>query len=172
TPTSPARALSRVPQHCWHWLTRRTWSCRGRWWRSPGTVTCRGTARPASACSSSVSPTTSSGAETPTAARHREGLRFPGESSSPHEPAEAAMRSVRQLLSSGLVAVLALGLLIGLPSQAAAAEHHPRPASGSWEVQGRGWGHGIGMSQWGAQGAATQGLGHRKILEFYYPGTT
>ncbi len=28
------------------------------------------------------------------------------------------------------------------------------------------------MSQWGAQGAATQGLNAQQILDFYYPGTT
>ncbi len=81
------------------------------------------------------------------------------------------MRTVRRLLSSGLVAVLALAVLVGLPSQAAAAEHYPRPPSGTWEVQGRGWGHGRGLSQWGAQGAAEQGVPYREILAFYYPGT-
>jgi len=82
------------------------------------------------------------------------------------------MRSVRQILSSGLAAILALALIVVLPTQAAADEHYPRPSSGSWDVEGRGWGHGIGMSQWGAQGAALQGLTYREILAFYYPGTT
>jgi stage II sporulation protein D len=39
-------------------------------------------------------------------------------------------------------------------------------------VTGHGWGHGHGMSQWGAQGAALQGLPYDQILAFYYPGTT
>jgi stage II sporulation protein D len=39
-------------------------------------------------------------------------------------------------------------------------------------VDGRGWGHGIGMSQWGAQGFALRGTGYRAILQHYYPGTT
>jgi len=39
-------------------------------------------------------------------------------------------------------------------------------------VPGHGYGHGHGMSQWGAQGAARQGVGWRKIVEFYYPGTS
>ncbi|MDQ7992677.1 MAG: SpoIID/LytB domain-containing protein [Propionicimonas sp.] len=34
-----------------------------------------------------------------------------------------------------------------------------------------GWGHGRGMSQYGAQAAAKQGLSYSKILGFYYPGT-
>ena len=37
---------------------------------------------------------------------------------------------------------------------------------------GRGYGHGVGMCQWGAKGMAEQGYGARKILEFFYPGTT
>jgi stage II sporulation protein D len=37
---------------------------------------------------------------------------------------------------------------------------------------GRGYGHGVGMSQWGAKGMAEQGYRADKILEYYYPGTT
>jgi stage II sporulation protein D len=38
-------------------------------------------------------------------------------------------------------------------------------------VKGRGWGHGVGLSQWGARGFAERGWGHRRILAHYYPGT-
>jgi len=37
---------------------------------------------------------------------------------------------------------------------------------------GRGYGHGIGMSQWGAKGMAELGYTAERILEYYYPGTT
>jgi stage II sporulation protein D len=37
--------------------------------------------------------------------------------------------------------------------------------------QGRGYGHGVGMSQWGAKGMADQGFGYQRILEHYYRGT-
>jgi stage II sporulation protein D len=37
---------------------------------------------------------------------------------------------------------------------------------------GRGYGHGVGMCQWGAKGMAEQGHTARQILGFYYPGTT
>ncbi|MBI4562891.1 MAG: SpoIID/LytB domain-containing protein [Candidatus Rokubacteria bacterium] len=37
---------------------------------------------------------------------------------------------------------------------------------------GRGYGHGIGLSQWGARAMAEQGYRYRQILEFYYPGST
>lgn len=39
-------------------------------------------------------------------------------------------------------------------------------------IHGGGYGHGRGMSQWGAQGAALQGKSYRDILGFYYPGAT
>jgi stage II sporulation protein D len=47
------------------------------------------------------------------------------------------------------------------------------PAAGAahWEVRGRGWGHGIGMSQDGAEALARHGAGYRRILAQYYPGT-
>jgi stage II sporulation protein D len=39
-------------------------------------------------------------------------------------------------------------------------------------VKGRGFGHGIGMSQYGAQGFAQHGWDYRRILARYYKGTT
>ena len=36
---------------------------------------------------------------------------------------------------------------------------------------GRGWGHGVGLCQWGAMAMAEQGWSAEKILEHYYPGT-
>jgi stage II sporulation protein D len=38
-------------------------------------------------------------------------------------------------------------------------------------VHGHGWGHGVGMSQWGARGLARHGWGWQRILAHYYPGT-
>jgi stage II sporulation protein D len=60
-----------------------------------------------------------------------------------------------------LVLIAALALL--LPAAASAA-----PA---FIVSGRGWGHGVGMSQYGAEGYASHGWRHARILAHYYPGT-
>ena len=38
--------------------------------------------------------------------------------------------------------------------------------------KGRGWGHGVGMCQWGAYGMARAGMDYREILVHFYPGTT
>jgi stage II sporulation protein D len=47
------------------------------------------------------------------------------------------------------------------------------PASGATKlvVTGHGWGHGVGMSQWGARGFAQHGWSYERILAHYYPGT-
>lgn len=39
-------------------------------------------------------------------------------------------------------------------------------------VRGNGYGHGVGMCQWGAIGRARAGQDYRTILRAYYPGTT
>jgi len=44
-------------------------------------------------------------------------------------------------------------------------------ADGLLLVSGHGWGHGVGMSQWGAYGYALHGWSYKRILGHYYPGT-
>ncbi|WAS04711.1 SpoIID/LytB domain-containing protein [Gloeomargaritales cyanobacterium VI4D9] len=43
--------------------------------------------------------------------------------------------------------------------------------NGGFEFQGRGFGHGLGMSQWGAFGLAQRGYNYQQILQYYYQGT-
>ncbi|MEN9233377.1 MAG: SpoIID/LytB domain-containing protein [Gloeomargarita sp. DG02_1_bins_92] len=43
--------------------------------------------------------------------------------------------------------------------------------NGSFAFQGRGFGHGLGMSQWGAFGLAQRGYNYQQILQYYYQGT-
>jgi stage II sporulation protein D len=40
-----------------------------------------------------------------------------------------------------------------------------------YDFYGRGWGHGLGMCQWGAKGLAERGRSYKNILKFYFPGT-
>ena len=47
----------------------------------------------------------------------------------------------------------------------------PASAATKLVVTGRGWGHGVGMSQWGAYGYASHGWTWQRILAHYYPGT-
>lgn len=101
----------------------------------------------------------------------------------PHRSArEDGSLSSRLLLAVTLLGLTAVfGLLAAgqSPAQATgclpaggAADALPDPAGGDDEVvvTGRGWGHGVGLSQYGAQGAARLGCNAREIVETYYPG--
>ena len=65
----------------------------------------------------------------------------------------------RPLLVAGFAALLAAS-----PATAAKTKV-------TWTITGGGWGHGVGMSAYGAYGYAKHGYSHRYILSHYYPGT-
>jgi stage II sporulation protein D len=66
--------------------------------------------------------------------------------------------------------VAAIGLVAAAPSHA--AETYPRLSDSTIRFSGHGFGHGHGMSQWGAYGAASVAkLSWQSIISFYYPGT-
>lgn len=46
----------------------------------------------------------------------------------------------------------------------------PTQGSKQFVFRGTGYGHGLGMSQWGARGFAEQGYDYKKILQTYYAG--
>lgn len=60
-----------------------------------------------------------------------------------------------------------LTILIGLVLAALIAP----AAEGSWTIKGRGFGHGVGLSQYGAYGFAENGRDYKQILAYYYRGT-
>jgi stage II sporulation protein D len=74
-------------------------------------------------------------------------------------------RKLISLCSAALLAALAVAPaeLVGAPS--------PAQAGVTWVVHGRGFGHGVGMSQYGAYGYTKHGKGYRFILAHYYQGT-
>jgi len=86
------------------------------------------------------------------------------------------------MFATGRIALAASALLLpALPASATEASGaEPRqkveawavPGSSAITITGHGFGHGNGMSQYGALGAAQQGLTWQQINEFYYPGTT
>lgn len=77
----------------------------------------------------------------------------------------------RHLVVTGLALAVAATAFLAAPTTAA-ADPATGPRSGSFRIDGRGFGHGWGMSQYGAYGAATKGLSWQQILAFYYPRTT
>ena len=61
----------------------------------------------------------------------------------------------RRLLGAAIALVLTSGWLLALPERAY-ADSAISPKSGNFTVRGSGFGHGWGMSQYGAYGAARQ----------------
>ncbi|MBN2453265.1 MAG: SpoIID/LytB domain-containing protein [Candidatus Omnitrophica bacterium] len=57
------------------------------------------------------------------------------------------------------------------PNEIRSTKFDPSIKCGSLILEGYGWGHGVGMCQWGAFGMASQGKKAAEILQFYYPGT-
>ncbi len=49
---------------------------------------------------------------------------------------------------------------------------HIKKEGGFWKALGGGWGHGLGMCQYGALGMTKLGYSYRQILKKYYPGTS
>jgi stage II sporulation protein D len=81
---------------------------------------------------------------------------------------------MRRSLVALLVLLAAVTLASAPHAARSAGPQYVAPAgSGAlFLVSGHGWGHGVGMGQWGAQGYALQGYTDDQILAAYYPGTT
>ncbi|MFL6098431.1 MAG: SpoIID/LytB domain-containing protein [Actinomycetales bacterium] len=83
------------------------------------------------------------------------------------------MSSANAVRRAVVSAAVTAGLIVsGAQLGEARDQRYPLRDRTSISVVGHGYGHGRGMSQWGAYGAATAGLTYSQILAFYYPGTT
>jgi stage II sporulation protein D len=89
-----------------------------------------------------------------------------------------ALRLVAAVLVALAVPGAASAMVDGGPSTEAIAAA-PKPAAPApaplrpvFVLSGHGWGHGIGMGQYGAYGYAQHGWDYKRILAHYYPGTT
>ena len=68
--------------------------------------------------------------------------------------------------------VFASILLLGTaPAAVARVDARVAPGSATFVVTGHGWGHGVGLSQYGAYGYAQKGTAYDKIVLHYFPGT-
>ncbi|HKT43212.1 MAG TPA: SpoIID/LytB domain-containing protein [Gaiellaceae bacterium] len=81
------------------------------------------------------------------------------------------------LISALLASLVAVGTASAsprdLPPVCASGCTAAKPGTGAlFLFSGHGFGHGIGMSQYGAWGYALHGYGYQQILSHYYPGTT
>jgi stage II sporulation protein D len=76
------------------------------------------------------------------------------------------MRTVATIL------VVAFGLTGSAASSGPGAPPAVVPGQPTFFITGHGWGHGLGMSQYGAYGYALHGWTYDRIVAHYYPGTT
>ena len=75
---------------------------------------------------------------------------------------------------SGNTATLIDGNVYAITGNGSISSVQPSASSGGtsavFTITGSGWGHNVGMSQWGAYAMAQQGYSYRDILNFYYTG--
>jgi len=83
------------------------------------------------------------------------------------------MMPARALALAATVAALAAGSARAASVCSTSCSYQAPAGSGALLVfNGHGWGHGVGMSQYGAYGYALHGVTYDQILAHYYPGTT
>jgi len=78
----------------------------------------------------------------------------------------------RTILLAASAAALAAGSAAAAPVCAGGCYVAPAGSGALFLFSGHGWGHGVGMSQYGAYGYAQHGWTFQQILAHYYPGTT
>jgi stage II sporulation protein D len=82
-------------------------------------------------------------------------------------------RAQRKWPALGGIAALALVAILSLlAAPSVSARSRAGVAATGVTISGHGFGHGVGLSQWGAQQRAAAGQTYRQILSFYYPGAT
>jgi stage II sporulation protein D len=98
---------------------------------------------------------------------------------------QAGSRGHEAMFSTLAAALLAALGLSGPPAQHATAatgpaslgrsgstaQHATAPSGPAFFVAGHGWGHGVGLAQYGAYGYALHGWSYDRIVGHYYPGT-
>lgn len=81
----------------------------------------------------------------------------------------------RTLLSISIIAVLAAAIPanagVATPDATESARQGEARGPSVFRMFGGGWGHGLGLSQWGTYGLANDGWGPTRILTHYYSGT-
>jgi len=78
----------------------------------------------------------------------------------------AGVTSMRRIVAIASILLLGTG-----PAAHARVDAKGAAGSATFVVTGHGWGHGVGMSQYGAYGYAQKGVGYAKIVLHYFPGT-
>ncbi|MDR6123394.1 SpoIID/LytB domain protein [Bacillus sp. SLBN-46] len=77
---------------------------------------------------------------------------------------------ITQRMSFSNVSISKVRSIIGNRMMLSYLVNEVKSENGMVTVSGTGDGHGVGMSQWGAQNMAGAGKNYQEILKFYYPG--
>src|SRR5213078_2181820 len=67
--------------------------------------------------------------------------------------------------------LVVLAVVVGLAGSAGARRYAPAGPNATFLITGHGWGHGVGLSQYGAYGYAQHGWTYQRIVTHYYTGT-
>ena len=94
---------------------------------------------------------------------------FDGKNVTEHEQISVLTADGVQTVSGDAVILTDSGTVSLSASRSAVTDAKATPVS--WTLTGSGYGHNVGLSQWGAYVMAEQGYSCEEILEFYYPGT-
>jgi stage II sporulation protein D len=78
----------------------------------------------------------------------------------------AGVTSMRRTVALASIFLLGTG-----PAAPARVDTRATTGAATFVVTGHGWGHGVGMSQYGAYGYAQKGTGYAKIVLHYFSGT-
>jgi stage II sporulation protein D len=78
----------------------------------------------------------------------------------------AGVTSMRRTVAIASILLLGIG-----PAAHARVNTNAAAGAATFVVTGHGWGHGVGMSQYGAYGYAQKGVGYEKIVLHYFLGT-
>lgn len=87
----------------------------------------------------------------------------------------ASLKDVYTIAGRGLKSLFSGGDAYAITSSGVSLLQQPAASSGGKDgitITGTGWGHGVGMSQYGAKAMAEQGYTYEDILYFYFTGIT
>jgi hypothetical protein len=92
------------------------------------------------------------------------------------EPRTLSMEDLRNKLNAQAVCLTPKRYPVDAPN----GKPYPQTVPSKWAtvrqegndavISGRGWGHGVGMVQWGLKGKAERGMTYAQMLSFYYGG--
>lgn len=81
------------------------------------------------------------------------------------------VRGIKVLWTSGVVSEISASVFreaMGF-TELKSTQFHVKKSSQGWSFSGEGFGHGVGLCQWGSRHWGRQGWNYKKILSHYYP---